>query len=307
VIKPTNFWLGVVLMVICHLLRSTDVFFRVGVVKEVPVTILIMWEHLFNTAALAPLLLKNWRVYTRISARDLLLFLLVGWGASALGILCFTQAFHYINPALVILLQKLQPLVTISLGVALLGERFKPVFFVWAGTAVVSSYFVSFSLTNPFSGEWSKVGIGTCFALGAVFFWGSGTVWGKFLLRSYDQIFILANRFLLGSFFTVLLAWSVNSDFWAGAILAPNGPLFWKILYMALVPGLLATGLFYFGLSNVEASIASILELIFPLSSVLIMWKFFGQSLDRVQIGAAFILFYSMSRITSPSMKQNSR
>ena len=139
------------------------------------------------------------------------------------------------------------------------------------------------------------------------FFLGLRDGLGKFLLRSYDQIFILANRFLLGSFFTVLLAWSVNSDFWAGAILAPNGPLFWKILYMALVPGLLATGLFYFGLSNVEASIASILELIFPLSSVLIMWKFFGQTLDRVQIGAAFILFYSMSRITSPSMKQNSR
>ncbi len=297
---------GPLLMAVCHLLRSSDLFFRVGAVKALPVSLLIFWEHLFNLLVLVPALWHHRRAYSLLTGRDVGLFVLVGWGASAMGILCFTQAFHFMNPALVILLQKLQPLVTIFLGMVLLKERFRPSFYGWAALAVTASYFVSFSLTNPFSGEWSRVGTGTLLALAAVFFWGSGTVWGKLLLTRYDKVFILGNRFLFGTIFTLVLASVLNPDLQAHLILDVGGPLFGSILYMAWVPGLLATGLFYFGLVHVAASVASILELIFPLASVLIMWGYFGQPLDAVQIGAAVVLFVSMARITAPDMRHPS-
>ncbi|RCK78617.1 MAG: Integral membrane protein [Candidatus Ozemobacter sibiricus] len=294
---------GALLMAGCHLLRSSDLFFRVGAIKALPVSLLIFWEHFFNLVVLAPALWHQRRAYARLTGRDFGLFLLVGWGASAMGILCFTQAFHYMNPALVILLQKLQPLVTISLGAILLRERFRPAFYGWAGLAVTASYFVSFSLTNPFSGEWARLGTGTLFALAAVFFWGSGTVWGKLLLGTYDKVFVLGNRFLFGTVFTFGLALALNSGLQAAVILDPSGPYFASILYMAWVPGLVATGLFYFGLVYVAASVASILELIFPLASVLIMWGYYGQPLDSIQIGAAIVLFISMGRITAADMR----
>ncbi|NLI77248.1 MAG: EamA family transporter [Candidatus Riflebacteria bacterium] len=298
-----HLWWGPLLMAFCHLLRSTDLFFRVGAITALPVTILIMWEHVINTVVLLPVIWRLRGRYRQVAWQDWGLFVLIGWGASAGGILCFTQAFKYMNPALVILLQKLQPLVTITLGMVLLRERFRPSFYGWSALAVASSYFVSFSLTNPFSGDWTRIGTGTVFALLAVFFWGSGTVWGKLLLRRHDQVFILVNRFLLGSVFTVGLAWSVNPSLMAAEVFSPAGGILGKVLYMALLPGLLATGLFYFGLAHVNAAVASILELLFPLSSVLIMWGYFNQPLDGVQIGAAIVLFVCMGRITSPSMR----
>lgn len=296
-------WIGALLLALCGILRSTDLFFRIPVVDALPVAVIIMWEHLINTTVVFPGAVKLRAAYRKINLTDGLLFILVGWGASAMGILFFTLAFRYMNPALVILLQKLQPVITILLGVFFLKDRLTKTFFFWAPVAILSSYFVSFSLTNPFSGEWKQIAIGTGFTLLAAFFWGSGTVWGKMLLKKFDSNFILVNRFVLGSVFTVVLAVSVaGSQAFDGVIGRPE--LLGRLLYMALVPGLVATGFFYWGLHRVDASIASILELVFPLSSVVIMWVFFNRPLDMVQIFAGILLFVSIISITREHGKQ---
>ncbi len=296
-------WIGALLLALCGVLRSTDLFFRIPVLDTLPVAVIIMWEHLINTVAVTPGAIKFRTAYRNINLKDGLLFILVGWGASAMGILFFTLAFKYMNPALVILLQKLQPVITILLGVIFLKDRLTKKFFLWAPVAIISSYFVSFSLTNPFSGQWKQIAVGTGFTLLAAFFWGSGTVWGKMLLKKFDSNFILVNRFILGSVFTVVLAISVaGSHAFAGVLGRPD--LLGRLLYMALVPGLVATGFFYWGLHRVDASIASILELVFPLSSVVIMWVFFNQPLDLVQILAGVVLFISIIIITKEHGKQ---
>jgi len=290
-------WIGAIFLALCGILRSTDLFFRIPVLEALPVLVIVMWEHMINTVAILPVGFKYRLDYRKIARLDVLLFMLVGWGASAMGILCFTQAFKFMNPALVILLQKLQPVITILLGVVFLKESLSRRFFLWAPLAIVASYFVSFSLTNPFSGEWKQIAMGTGFTLLAALFWGSGTVWGKLLLRKFDANFVLANRFLMGMVFTVVLAVTfVGGNAFSDVVSRPD--LLGRLLYMALVPGLVATGFFYWGLHKVDASIASILELIFPLSSVVIMWVFFHQPLDIVQIAAAVVLFVSIIAIT---------
>jgi len=142
--------LAALLVALCGILRSTDLYFRNPVIKTLPVVILIAWEHLINAGITLPVLLLKRRYFAKISLRDLILFLGVGVGASAGGVLCFTQAFHYINPALAVLLQKLQPVMTITLGALLLREKISRHFVGWALVAIISSYFVSFGLTNPF-------------------------------------------------------------------------------------------------------------------------------------------------------------
>lgn len=292
-----NKTIAALMIALCGILRSTDLYFRNPIVKSLPVIVLISWEHLINLALVAPILVIKRHEFRRISAKDVFLLLMVGFGASAMGILCFTEAFHYINPALAVLLQKLQPIITILLGSLLLRERISRSFIGWALIAIVCSYFVSFGLANPLSGAGKTVAKGAAFAIVAAFFWGGGTVWGKILLQKFDQSFVMACRFLLGSIFTVTLAFAFKGGLQTDLILAGSEPLIYSIIYMAVISGILATSFFYAGLKWVKASLASILELFFPVSSVVIMWLSFNRPIAPIQIFAGAIMFYAVYQI----------
>ena len=287
--------LACILVALCGILRSTDLYFRTPVIASLPVIVLISWEHLINLAVVSPIFWLKRRQFSLLCTRDMLYFLMVGFGASALGILCFTEAFRYINPALAVLMQKLQPVITITLGIVLLGEKVSRRFVGWSAVAIICSYFVSFGLTDPFTGEWKKAATGAAFAVGAAFFWGSGTVWGKILLKKYDQSFVLASRFLLGSIFTVSLAFVFHGGLKSDLVIGES--LYKSIFYMAIISGVLATSFFYAGLKWVKASLASVLELFFPVSSVLIMWLSFNRPISLLQIYAAFVMFYAVFQI----------
>ncbi|PKL48927.1 MAG: hypothetical protein CVV42_08000 [Candidatus Riflebacteria bacterium HGW-Riflebacteria-2] len=290
-----NVNLACMLVAMCGILRSTDLYFRNPIIASLPVVVLISWEHLINLLLVSPVFWVKRRQFKLIAARDVFLFIMVGCGASAMGVLCFTEAFRYINPALAVLMQKLQPIMTISLGVILLREKVNRRFFGWAFLAIICSYFVSFGLADPFTGEWKKSAIGAGLAAAAAFFWGSGTIWGKILLQKYDQSFVLAGRFLLGSIFTVSLALVFHGGLKSELIL--NEGLYKSIFYMATISGILATSFFYAGLKWVKASLASILELFFPVSSVLIMWLSFNRPITPLQIAAALLMFFAVYQV----------
>lgn len=296
--------LAAVLVALCGILRSTDLYFRNPVIKSLPVIILITWEHLINLTAALPILYRKRHEFRLISPKDLLYFAGVGVGASALGILCFTQAFLYINPALAVLLQKLQPVMTILLGIILLREKINRRFILWSLLAIICSYFVSFGLTNPFSGEGKSLAIGAAYAIAAAFFWGGGTIWGKLLLGKFDQHFVLACRFLVGGIFTTILAFASYGGLQSDVIFAGEKPLFGSIIYMALISGILATSFFYAGLKWVKASLASILELFFPVSSVIIMWWSFNRPISPEQLLAGIVMFFAVYRINLLTDKQ---
>lgn len=285
------------LVALCGILRSTDLYFRTPIVGSLAVLTLITWEHLVNLVVVSPILIKNLQYYRQFTWQDFLLFLLVGCGASALGVLCFTQAFLYMNPALAVLMQKLQPVITITLGALVLKETISRRFILWALVAIIASYFVSFGLTDPFSGEWQKVATGSMFAFLAAFFWGGGTIWGKMLLDKYSQLFVMSNRFLFGSIFTLTICFLFGEGLQAEIVFAEARPLFASIVYMALISGFVATTFFYIGLKWVNATMVSILELFFPVSSVLIMWLSFNRPLDGVQILAGIIMFFAVYQV----------
>lgn len=327
---------GIGMLLLCGILRSTDLFFRVPMLERFSVLTLIAWEHLINAVLVLPILLPRLGQWRRVTPGDAALLLLVGWGASAGGVLAFTQAFAYLNPALVILLQKLQPLITIGLSVAIGGEVPGRRFWPWAMLAIVCSYLVTFSLTDPYSPAGFEMAIGAGFAILAATFWGGGTAFGKLLLAKYDQGFVLAHRFILGAILTVGLAVTLGDglrtdvvvESWRPAAATGSGlvaetpfsgivpvpvpkkplpmPLWACLFYMAIMPGLLATASFYFGLNRIAASVASIFELAFPMASVLIMWFWFGRPLDGVQIAAAVGLCVAMAQVSRTTVREAS-
>ena len=77
---------------------------------------IIFFEHLFLSLLFIP---SIYRLIKKLLSSDkdiIFSFFIIGGVGSALSTLAFTKAFSLLNPSLVILLQKLQPVVAITLS-----------------------------------------------------------------------------------------------------------------------------------------------------------------------------------------------
>jgi drug/metabolite transporter (DMT)-like permease len=95
-------------------------------------------------------------------------------------------------------------------------------------------------------------------ALGAAVLWALGTVLGRYLVRRVSFEHVLALRFLFGLAASAVAVAALNAEWWAGA--RASG---W-ILSLALVTGMFALGLYYYGLQRTPAVLSSLAELTNP-------------------------------------------
>jgi drug/metabolite transporter (DMT)-like permease len=178
----------------------------------------------------------------------------VGAGASGAATILFTQALQHSFVSAVVM-QKAQPLVAVMGAALILGERPRPRFgwFLLAGLAGL------WLVNQPHPLDPSANGLRAVLeALGAAVLWGLGTVLGRYLVRrvSFEQI--LALRFLFGLAASAVAVLALNAEWWAGA--RASG---W-ILSLAVVTGLLALALYYYGLQRTPAVLSSLAELTNP-------------------------------------------
>jgi drug/metabolite transporter (DMT)-like permease len=120
------------------------------------------------------------------------------------------------------------------------------------------------------------------YALGAATLWALGTVLGRYLSRDMRFEHVATLRFAFG-----LPASAI-------ALLVLGAPAFssrhdsWYIALLAVVTGFLALGLYYYGLQRTPAVAATLAELAFPISAILVGYFKFGQTLTGWQwVGVA--------------------
>ncbi len=259
---------------------------------------IVFVEHALLTTVFAYFLFKNWRKIASSRITDFFSFFMVGAIGSAFATVAFTKAFQHLDPSLVILLQKLQPLVVVSLARLLLAEKLQAKFFLWGALSLLGAILVSSSkvilalvsgkleISNYLSSGsflgYALVGI-------AILGWGSATVFGKKLtLAGYQEKEIMAGRFALG--FLVLLP-LIN---WQRSLGSLAGYDYLMIIAMVSLSAFLGMYLYYKGLMKVSARMAAIAELFFPVCAVTVNWIFLGQALDWIQIcGAALLILGS--------------
>jgi uncharacterized membrane protein len=102
---------------------SLDTLIRYPLLASVRPDTMVFIEHSFLVLYFLPLLFINKFDFKKINRSAILGFVVIGMLGSAASTLAFTKAFSLINPSLVILLQKLQPLVVILLSAALLKKK----------------------------------------------------------------------------------------------------------------------------------------------------------------------------------------
>lgn len=236
----------------------------------------------------------------------LLAFLVVGGLGSAISTVAFTQAFSLINPSVVILIQKLQPLVAVSLAAVLLKERIDRQFLFWLAVCLAGSLLIAASdllpALNPdnWSGrEASDLWLGYGCTLLAVFGWGAATVFGKQLsLKGFGTADLMAGRFLIGFLVLTPIAWVLSQPSavlqlqmalpFIGETPQFNGLLL--ILTMVVISGLGGMGVYYLGMKRLPARTCAVAEMFFPVAAVVINWLILDQALSLLQVIGAVIL-----------------
>jgi drug/metabolite transporter (DMT)-like permease len=179
-------------------------------------------------------------------------------------------------------IQKVQPFVAVGGAALLLGERPRPRF-AWFFLPALAGFWLV-NQAHPLDPS-AKGVVVIAEATGAAVLWALGTVLGRYLTRELEFQHVVTLRFFFG-----LLASALALPI-MGASAYSNGHDSVRILYLALVTGLLALTLYYYGLRRTPAVLSSLAELTYPAIAVVAGIYAYDQHLGWTQwIGVATIL-----------------
>src|SRR6476619_3323381 len=267
--------LGITLVAVAAALWGLDAWIRRPLAQSTDVATIVFGEHLVLVAITFPLLFAALPALFRLGPRYILAAAVIGAGSSALATILFTQAFVDGDPVTPVVLQKVQPLIAVSLAAVMLGERPRPRFGLFLAGGVIGTWLMAFP--SPF--DVSLHGQAPVFyALAAAALWALGTVLGRFLALELPFQQVTALRFAFG------LPAALAAVLVLGAPLRASlhDELF--IALLALVTGLVAILLYYYGLSRTTASVASVAELAFPVVAIAVGYFAFDATLTGTQV-----------------------
>lgn len=285
-------YVGVLLVALGAALWGTDAILRVPLLEMMSPSAIVLSEHLVLLLYSVPTVVLGWTILRRLGPSEWVALLVISWGGSALATLLFTTAFVLGNPTVVILLQKTQPLVAIALAHVLLRERLRRAYWPCFAVAVLGAYLISFGgFVEPFEALGSVHALPALRTRGAAILWGSSTALGRFVLKDVPFHTLTGARLLLALpvLWVIVLAQGSLGQVGAGFTAEPA-----RVALLALIPGLLALLLYYRGLSGTKASYATLAEISFPASAVILNWVFLGVGVSANQLLAFGLLWAAL-------------
>ena len=290
--------LAPLLVVIAAALWAVDGIVLRPSLYSLPVPLVVLVESSIVAILLTPFFINKFSSLRYLKKKDWLAFFGVALLGGAIGTMAITKALFYVNfvnLSVVILLQKLQPVFAISLATVLLKEKLPKEFFLWAGLAIIGAYFMTFGLSAPNFSTGDKTTIAALFALLAAFSFSSSTVLSKRALRNVDYEMGTYLRFLFASIIMFIIS-ATTGDIYSVAIVTPKQIIIFLII--AFTTGGAAIFLYYYGLKRISASVASICELAFPLTAVVLEYFVHGNLLSPVQWMGAAVLLISILKVS---------
>jgi drug/metabolite transporter (DMT)-like permease len=260
-----------------------------------PYTI-VLYEHAVLVAVMGPYLWVHRDQLRRLTRAGWLSALVIGWGGSALATLLFTEAIaiHSANLNVVFLLQKTQPLWAIGAAALILTERPGRQLGILVLPAALGTYLLSFGWMSPADAASSPALRPAVYALAAAALWGSATAFGRRGLQEVDFPVLTALRFSLALPLLAVIALSQSAVTPAHAASA-GGWL--RLPVLALGSGLLAMLLYYRGLRTTPASVATLAELAYPATGLLVNHYFLGYGLTGWNVVGFAILWVTIGLI----------
>lgn len=250
------------LVVVAALLWALDAPFRKFLTQDLSSTTIVMMEHIVIAALVFVFLFRYLKELKNLSWKEWLAVIFIGFGGSALATVFFTQSFHYVNPSVSILLQKVQPFIAILLAVIVLKESLNKQFWLWAIVGIFGAYLISFPDLKITGLSFSGGTLGILFALLAAFLWGGSTVFGRLVLQKISFQAMTAVRFLSALVFLLIL----NIYYARLGEIGKASPKDWLfVLIIAVLAGFVSLWIYYAGCAlpkRVSRPLASWLSLL---------------------------------------------
>jgi drug/metabolite transporter (DMT)-like permease len=265
---------------------------------NLPVTLVVFLESTIVALLLTPFMYKYFDDVKKLMLNDWLAFLGVAILGGAIGTMAITKALfyvNYVNLSIVILIQKLQPVFAISLAAIFLKEKQPREFFIWATLAIIGAYFMTFGLHIPNISAGDKTAMAALFALLAALSFSSSTVVSK---RALKNVSFELGTYLRFAITSVIMLIIVVASGTLNSVADVSTKQIYIFILIAFTTGGPAIFLYYYGLKRISASVASICELAFPLTAVILEFVLRDNILGPVQWAGALILLFSILRVT---------
>jgi len=298
-LKPGQL-IGALAIMLAALFWSIDGLFIRPQFYVLPAELVVFLEHLLGFIVLSPFVFIFWPKIKTLSYRS---WLALGWVSlfgGMIGTIFITKAFFAamageVSFATVVILQKLQPIFALLLARVILKEKLNKKFYGWAIIAIVASYFIAFAKTGLNISSINWLYSGALFAFIAAFSFGSSTVFGKRVANHLDYKAVAALRFGLTSLLVFILV-IISGSFTSLDLVSSRQ---WGLLgLIVLTSGAGSMFIYYFGLRRVPASVATILEIFWPFSALVLDYVFNHNYLNLSQSVALVILLLAFYKIS---------
>jgi len=300
--KSATLIAGSLAVALAALLWSLDGVFIRPQFYRLPAVLVVFLEHGLGFFVLIPFLIKGFAEVKMMPLKSWGALIWVCFWGGLLGTLFITKAFFAAfegetTLASIVILQKLQPVFALIMARLLLKEKLKKEFYVWAVIAVAAAYILAFGDKGLKLADVELSHNASLFALIAAFAFGSSTVFGKYLTGSVPFGTAASLRFGGTSIISIIFILV------AGLFPAFSSveTIHWKLLILIVFSsGALSMFIYYFGLKRIPASVASIFELFWPLSSVILDYIINRNILSVSQAIASAVLLLCFYRIIRP-------
>lgn len=305
---------GPLLIVGTALLWSLDGLIRASSLYALPPVLMSFWEHFLGLFLILPFFWSKRHEIKKLSKKDWLPILAIAFFAGPLAGIFYTYALTQIsfaNFSIVVLLQQTQPIWAILVAGLMLKEKITPKFLVLSAAAMGGVYLIVFKDLVPNLNTGNGTALAGTLALLAAVAWGSATSLGKYVLHTVSFGTMAFLRFSLASVFSLLIFGifaTVQSATGAkdifgkshelGQFFSLNASQWQNLGLIVLISGAGAMLLYYFGLKFTKARVATICELAWPASSLIIGILFFKNSFTTTQIVGIVLLVSAMIAIS---------
>jgi len=265
---------------------------------EISVPLVVFIETSAAVLIMTPFFLKELPKLKKFGAKDWLAFFVVAVFGGAVGTMAITKALFYVsivNLSIVVLIQKLQPVFAITLAAILLKERLPRNFFYWGAAAVIGAYLMTFGFKLPLMDTGDKTAVAALFAVIATISFAISTVFSKRALKNVEFKLGTYLRFLFTAVIMLFIAGGSGGFSGIGAINKSQWLIFVLIIFSTGAPAIF---MYYYGLMRITASVATICELAFPLTAVMLEYLVHDKLLNPVQWLGVLVLLLSIIKVS---------
>lgn len=272
-------------------LTGTVIWALTGIVIKILLTTYHMetltiafWRVLIVTAFLFVALVVIDHEQLRIAPRDIGAFCVYGLIGIGIHQIVWISSVQYNGAAVATVIIYISPVIVGVLAVRFLHEGMNRTRLIALALTIIGCVLVVrvYDLTQV-QLNLSGIAVG----IGSACTFATYSLMGRFISRRYSPWTSLFYAFFFGLLFLLPVAFFTGNLM--PATLSPDG---WTTLaFLALVPTLGGFGSYTVGLSHLPASVASILAAFEPVTTAIVAYFYFGETLEPLQlIGAGLIL-----------------